>query len=170
MSSLLRYLELQARAKTGLSSGVLVWAIVAVIAGATTFGLVVLAVFIWLADRYSPLTAVLILAGFFLLVTLIALVACKLAQGSNVREARVALAARSNAPWLDPKYLMVGMQVMRAVGWRRLVPLVGVALLAAGLTREWAHFGFGRRGNDAGGTEDETDGAADAGSDEREAA
>src|SRR5262249_9971476 len=130
MNSVLRYLELQARAKTGVSSGVLVWGIVAAIAGAVTFGLVVLAAFIWLADRYSPLTAALILAGFFLLITLIALVAAKLAQGRNLQEARVALAARSNAPFLDPKYLMVGMQVMRAVGWRRIIPLVGVAMLA----------------------------------------
>src|SRR5262249_18425020 len=153
---------------TGLSSGVLIWAIVGVVAGAVTFGLVVLAAFIWLADRYSPLTAALILAGFFLLITLIALVGCKLAQGRNVKEARVALAARSNSALLDPKYLMVGMQVMRAVGWRRLVPLVGVAMLAAGLTREWSHL-FGRRGTDAetGGSEDEL---ADESADEREAA
>jgi hypothetical protein len=163
MSGWLRYLELQARAKTGLSSSVLVWAIVAAIAGATTFGLLVLAAFVWLADRYSPLTAALVLAGFFLIITLIALVACRLAQGRNVQQARVALAARSNAPWLDPKYLMVGMQVVRAVGWRRIVPLVAVAMLAAGLAREWA----GKPDDDAGDAEEEK---AEGGADERDAA
>src|SRR5262249_30156553 len=114
------------------------------------------------------LTAALILGGFFLLITLIGLVAAKLAQGRNVQEARVALAARSNAPWLDPKYMMVGMQVMRAVGWRRLVPLIAVGLLAAGLAREWAH--FAKRGGDAEaeGTEEADPGTI--GTDEREAA
>ncbi len=137
MSGWLRYLELQAKAKTGLSSSVAVWAIVAAVGGAVTFGFIVLAAFIWLADRYSPLTAALILGAFFLLITIIALISCKLAQGRNVQQAKVALAARSNAPWLDPRYLAVGLQAVRAIGLRRIVPLVAVGMLAAGLAKEW---------------------------------
>jgi hypothetical protein len=44
---------------------------------------------------------------------------------------------RSNSPWLDPKYLAVGMQAVRAIGWRRVVPLVAVGVLVAGLAKEW---------------------------------
>jgi hypothetical protein len=164
MSGLLRYLELQAKAKTGLSSGVAAWAGVAAVAGAVTFGFVVLAAFIWLAERYSPLTAALILGAFFLLLTIIALIACKIAQGKNVQEAKIALAARSNAAsWLDPRYLGVGMQLMRSIGWRRIVPLVAVGMLAAGLAKEWG--GRDKPADEAGESEPEEDAA-----EEREAA
>jgi hypothetical protein len=166
MSGWLRYLELQAKSKTGLSSSVVVWAIVTAIAGAVTFGFLLLAAFIWLADRYSPLTAALILGAFFLLLTIIALISCKLAQGRNFEQARIALAARSNSPWLDPKYLTVGMQIMRTVGWRRLLPLVAVGILAAGLAKEWAS--HGKPSDEAEASDGEAD--ADAGADKREAA
>jgi hypothetical protein len=33
--------------------------------------------------------------------------------------------------------LGIGLQIGRAVGWRRLVPLIGVAIIAGGLAREW---------------------------------
>jgi hypothetical protein len=164
MSGLLRYLELQAKAKTGLSSSVAAWAGVAAVGGAVTFGFIVLAAFIWLAERYSPLTAALVLGGFFMLLTIIALIACKIAQGRNVQEAKIALAARSNAAsWLDPRYLGIGMQAMRAIGWRRIVPLVAVGMLAAGLAREWG--GRDKPADETGESETAEDTA-----DEREAA
>jgi hypothetical protein len=50
------------------------------------------------------------------------------------------LAARGNAIWLDPKVLGGAIQVSRAVGWRKLVPLLAVGMLAAGVGLEW----FGR--------------------------
>ena len=46
-----RYLELQAQAKTGLSSGLFVWALLAVVFGVLTAGFVLLIAFIWLAER-----------------------------------------------------------------------------------------------------------------------
>ena len=42
-----RYLELQAQAKTGLSSGLVVWALLAVVFGVLTAGFVLLIAFIW---------------------------------------------------------------------------------------------------------------------------
>jgi hypothetical protein len=165
MNSVLRYLELQAKAKTGLSSSVAVWAGVAVVGAAVTFGFVVLTAFIWLAERYSPLTAALILGAFFLLLTIIALVACKIAQGRNVQEAKIALAARSNQPWLDPRYFAVGMQAVRAIGLRRIVPLVAVGMLAAGLAKEW-----GARRAPSDDSEAAESGAEDDSGEDREAA
>jgi hypothetical protein len=137
MSGLLRYLELQAKSKTGLSSGVAIWAIVALVAAVITLGFAIFAAFIWLAQRYDPLTAALVMGGAFLLITLIALVACSIAHRRTAERARLALAARSQTPWLDPRYLGVGLQIGRAIGWRKLVPLMAVGLLAAGLAREW---------------------------------
>ena len=71
-----RYLELQAQTKIGLSSGLFVWALLAVVFGVLTAGFVLLIAFIWLAERYSPLTAAIALAGLFLLATIIAAISC----------------------------------------------------------------------------------------------
>src|SRR5262245_18353542 len=96
-----RYLELQARSRTGLSGGVIAAAVIGMVAGLITLGLAVTSLFIWLAEVYTPLTAALILTGGFLLITVIALVGCVVLQRRNAEQARLALAARSNQPWLD---------------------------------------------------------------------
>src|SRR2546430_9754448 len=67
-----RYLELQAQAKTGLSSGLFVWALLAGVFGVLTAGFVLLIAFIWLAGQYGPLIAAIALASLFLLATIIA--------------------------------------------------------------------------------------------------
>ena len=71
------------------------WAGVGALCGAVTFGLVIFTAFIWLAQRYSPLTAALILTGFFLLVTIIALIACMMAHRSTITQAKQELARAS---------------------------------------------------------------------------
>src|SRR5262249_35755345 len=121
----------------GLSSSVAAWAVVALVAAIITLAFMIFAVFIWLAQRYGSLTAALVLCGAFLLITIIGLVACSLAHRHTVAQARRELAARSHAPWLDPRYLGIGIQVARAIGWRRVVPLLAVGVLAAVLGREW---------------------------------
>jgi hypothetical protein len=135
-----RYLELQAQAKTGLSSGLFVWALLAIVFGVLTAGFVLLIAFIWLAERYSPLTAAIVLAGLLLFATIIAAVLCLRSRRRTIEQAGLALAARRNAIWLDPKVLGGAIQASRAVGWRKLVPLLAVGMLAAGVGMEW----FGR--------------------------
>jgi len=155
MSGWLHYLELQAKSKTGLSCGVAAWALAAVLAAAVTLGFLIFAAFIWLAQRYDPLSAALVLCAFFLLVTIIAVVCCALLHRRTAASARTALAARHQSPWLDPKFLGVGLQVGRSLGWRRLVPLLAVGLLAATLTKEWL-------GHDRPGVDDDEDVRRDA--------
>jgi uncharacterized membrane protein YqjE len=135
-----RYLELQAQAKIGLSSGLFVWALLAVVFGVLTAGFVLLIAFIWLAERYSPLTAAITLAGLFLLATIVAAISCLWSRRRTIEQAELALAARRPTLWLDPKVLGGAIQVSRAVGWRKLVPLLAVGMLAAGVGMEW----FGR--------------------------
>src|SRR5260370_24502167 len=132
-----RYLELQAHAKTGLSSGFFVWALLAVVFGVLTAGFVLLIAFIWLAERYSPLTAAIVLAGLFLFATIIAAISCLWSRRRTIEQAELALAARRNAIWLDPKVLGGAIQASRAVGWRKLVPLLALGMLAAGVGMEW---------------------------------
>src|SRR5215831_137439 len=135
-----RYLELQAQAKSGLSSGLVVWALLAVVFGVLTASFVLLIAFIWLAERYSPLTAAMALAGLFLLATIVAAVSCLWSRRRTIEQAELALAARRTAVWLDSKVLGGAIQASRAVGWRKLVPLLAVGMLAAGVGMEW----FGR--------------------------
>src|SRR5215813_3388346 len=135
-----RYLELQAQAKIGLSSRLFVWALLAVVFGVLTAGFVLLIAFIWLAERYSALTAAMVLAGLFLLATIVAAISCLWSRRRTIEQAELALTARRKAIWLDPKVLGGAIQVSRAVGWRRLVPLLAVGMLAAGVGMEW----FGR--------------------------
>lgn len=137
MSGWLRHFELTVKSKTGLSSGFLVSGLVAILGGAVTLGFFIFAAYIALAERYGSLTAALALGGLFFLTTFIALICCLLSKRRTVADAKFALAARSHAPWLDPKYVGAGLQIGRAIGWRRLLPLAAVGVLAAGIAKEW---------------------------------
>jgi hypothetical protein len=137
MSSIVRYIELKLQSKTGLSSTVIIWGVVALVCAVATLSFLVFAAFIWLATRYDPLSAALVLMGFFLVVAAIAAVCSLAAHRRVVSEAQLALQSRANTAWFDPKYLATGMQIGRAIGWRRVVPLMAVGVLTAGLAREW---------------------------------
>jgi hypothetical protein len=137
MSSWLRYLELTIKSKSGLSGSVLALGLVALLGAALTLGFLLLAAFIALAERYDPLISALVLGGLFLLITIVALLCALSSQRRTIAGAKLALAARSQTPWLDPKFLGVGLQIGRTIGWRRLLPLAAVGVLAAGITKEW---------------------------------
>ena len=140
MGGLRKYLALQAQTRTGLSSGLLIWAALVVVFGTLTAVFIPLIAFIWLAERFNPLIAAVALAGFFLLVTIVALICCLRSRRRMIERAELALAARRHTVWLDPKLVGGAIQASRTVGWRKLVPLLAVGLVAAGVGMEW----FGR--------------------------
>jgi hypothetical protein len=137
MDGWLRYLALTAKARTGFSLHIVVWAAIAAIASAATLVFLSLAGFIWLADRYDALLASLLMAGLYLVIGLIAVVCLLQGRRRTIERARLELSARSEGSWLDPRLMVVGLQVGRAIGWRRLASLAAVAILAAGLAKEW---------------------------------
>ena len=137
MNGWLRYFALKAQVRTGLSAAVLTSTVVAVAAAAGAVVFLLLALFVWLAQLYGALIAAVALGCAFVLIALIALAVVLIARRRNMERARVDLAARSSN-WLDPKLLTVGVQIAQQIGVRRLVSLVGVALLAGGLAREWS--------------------------------
>jgi hypothetical protein len=137
-----RYLELQAKAKTGLSPGLFVWALLATMFAVVTFGFILVTAFIFLADRFDPLIAALALGGFFLLTTIIAVVCALWRHRRTIERAQLALAARRSTPLLDPRLLAGAVQVSRAIGARKLVPLVAIGVLAVGVGMQW--YGRGR--------------------------
>jgi hypothetical protein len=138
MNGWLRYFALNAQARTGFSPQVVVWSVIAVIAATVTLGFFCVSAFLWLADRYDAVIAGFMLGCFFLLLAVLALLAAMLARRRNQERTRRELAARGQAAWLDPKLMAVGVQIGQAIGWRRLISLAAVALLAAGLAREWS--------------------------------
>jgi hypothetical protein len=94
MGGLRKYLALQAQTRTGLSSGLLIWAALVVVFGTLTAVFIPLIAFIWLAERFNPLIAAAALAGFFLLVTIVALICCLRSRRRTIERAELALAAR----------------------------------------------------------------------------
>jgi hypothetical protein len=140
MGGLRNYLALQAQARTGLNSGLFIWAVLALVFAILTAVFILLIAFIWLAERYEPLIAAAVLAGSFLLVTIIAFVCCLWSRRRTIERAKLELAARRNVQWLDPKLVGGAIQVSRTIGWRKLVPLLALGILAAGVGMEW----FGR--------------------------
>lgn len=132
-----KYLELQVEAKTGLSSGLFVWAILAIVCGTVTFGFVLVTAFVWLSARFDPLIAALILSGFFLLCAIVALACCLQSRRRTIERAELALVARRQATWIDPKILGGAVQASRALGWRKAAPLIVLGVLAVGIGMQW---------------------------------
>jgi len=85
-----------------------------------------------LGDVYAGL----IVAGFFMAVAVIGLLAAMAARRRARSRAILERAARAQAPsrLLDPKIIGLALQAGRRIGWRRVLP---VALLAL-VTAQWA--------------------------------
>jgi hypothetical protein len=143
MGDWLRHIALSAKARSGFGPQLVFWFLIAGVSLVLALGFLGAAVFVWLASRTDPMTASLIMAGGLALVALIAAVAGWIARLRNMERARRELAERSHAGWLDPKFLTIGLEIGRALGWRRVVTLAALGLLAAGLGKEW--FGSGAR-------------------------
>ena len=94
------------------------------------------AAFVFVLDRYGLVQACLTGATVFLVVTLIA-TGCYLARKKQIEKqaaARAAEAARSavHTALADPMLVAAGLQVIRAIGLKRLIPILAVGGLALG--------------------------------------
>jgi hypothetical protein len=132
-----RYLELQVQAKSGLSSALVVGGLLGMVSGAITFVFLLIAAFVWLAQRYDPLIAGLGLGALFLLITIAMLAYPLWLRRRTIQHAELALAARRTAPWLDPKLVGGALQLSRAIGLRKMLPLLAIGVLAAGAATQW---------------------------------
>lgn len=138
MNSFLHHLMLTAQVRTGFSPQGLICAAVAALSAAIAVGFGLLAAFILLAQRAGSLTASLTLAGLFLAIAVIAGLMVLLIRRRAIARAQRELAARRSTDWFDPRLLAVGLQVGQAVGWRRLMTVAAVGVLAVGAAKEWA--------------------------------
>jgi len=97
------------------------------------------ALFVFMLQKYGPVEACLAGAGVFFVVTLIAMV-CYMVRKNQLR-ARAEEAAREAARSVksaasnilaDPMLLAAGLQLVRAIGVKKLIPLLAVGGLALG--------------------------------------
>jgi O-antigen/teichoic acid export membrane protein len=137
MSDLFHHLALRAKSRTGFGPGIVVCFLIALLSLVIAVGFLCAAAFVWLASRYDAVMAGLILAGVFLLIAILSVAAAHFTRRRNMERARLELAVRNQQSWLDPKYLSFGLEIGRAVGWRRIGMLAAAAVFAAGLGREW---------------------------------
>ena len=98
-----------------------------------TTGFLCAAGFVVVLDRYGLVPACLAGAGLFFIVALIAAVSYMIHKRQI--EARAAQRAKSAAHSLlaDPRVVATGLQIVRAVGIKRLLPIIAVGGLALGL-------------------------------------
>jgi hypothetical protein len=138
MSGVVRYLVLTAKAKTGVSSGILILLVVGGAMGLATIVLLIVTIFVLLSERFGPLWTSAGMTLTFLLLCIICIVAALKARRNAMERAQQALAARSTQAMFDSSVLALGLEVGRTIGWRRLVPIAAITVIAAGVAREWA--------------------------------
>jgi hypothetical protein len=94
------------------------------------------AAFVAVLEKYGPVAACLSGAAIFFVITLIAAgsyMARK--RQAKLRAARVAQSARSTArsALADPMLLTAGLQIIRTVGIKRLIPILAIGGVALGI-------------------------------------
>ena len=139
IKGLMREVTLAVQSRTGITPAVLVWLAVAAIAAPTAFAFLCVAAYEWLSKLFGPVSAGLIVAGFFILVAAIAAMLSALARRNARQRAILERAARARAgSWLlDPKILASALQIGRSLGWQRLAPIALLGFIAAQWAREY---------------------------------
>jgi hypothetical protein len=136
MGALRHYLALRIKARTGFTSGILVWAAIALVCVALAIIFLIVAALIALAERYGALVSALILAACLVVIAIVAFVVCIALHKRTKERARLALAARQATPWLDPRLLGVVLQASRGIDPRLAAALLALPLIA-GTALHW---------------------------------
>jgi hypothetical protein len=91
------------------------------------------AAFVFVLEKYGPVPACLTGAAIFFVVTMIAAI-CYMVRKNQIK-VRAEQTAKSAAQTLlaDPMLVAVGIQVVRAIGIKKLIPILAVGGLALGL-------------------------------------
>lgn len=139
IQGLVREARLAVQSKTGATPGVFICLGIAALAAVTAFAFLCVAAYAWLASHYGSVYAALIVAGFFILIAVIAVLLAAMVRRRARERAILERAAHAHAgSWLlDPRMLTTAVQVGRSLGWQRLVPVVLVGFLAAQWAREY---------------------------------
>jgi hypothetical protein len=131
-------IALAMQARSGVTPGLFVGFAIIGLAALTAFAFLCVAGYQGLALQIGSVFAGLAMAGIFIVIALVTLMVCTMMRRRARERAILERAARAHAPsWLlDPKILATAIQVGRAIGWQRLVPVALLGLMAAQWTRE----------------------------------
>lgn len=91
------------------------------------------AAFVYVLQHYGPVEACLSGAALFLVVTLIAASVYMVRKREMRRRAEKAAKAAAANVFADPVVVATGLQIVRAIGVKRLIPILAVGGLALGL-------------------------------------
>ena len=135
--SLQRGITLWVQAKTGLTGIVVAWLGVASSAAVMMFVFLCITGWAWLSIKLGPVLGPLAMAGVFLIVALITALASVVLRRRTKQ--RAILEQTMRAPpavaLVNPAVLNIAMQAARTLGWRRLVPIALLGILAAQLAQ-----------------------------------
>src|SRR3981081_3589315 len=124
------------RDSTGIALRLTSLAAAAALALLVTTSFLCAALFVFVLQKYGPIEACLTGAAVFFVVTLIA-AGCYIARKNQVeaRAARAAGPAKSggHSALADPMLVAAGIQVIRAIGIKKLIPILAVGGLALGV-------------------------------------
>ncbi len=98
------------------------------------------AAFMFVLQRYGPIEACLAGAAVFLVAALIAAGSYMLRKHRmQVLRAEQEAKAAARSPLIDPAMVAIGIQIVRAVGIKRLVPILAIGGVALGLLAARGH-------------------------------
>jgi hypothetical protein len=137
MGDWLHYLRLRAKAKTGVNRYVVISGIIVAWSGTAALLWISVTLFLWLSQVFeSYMKASIILSIGYSTFFILAGTSAWLSTYYAKKRAEAQLATQK-AALFDPSMITVGLEIGRAIGWRRLISLAGVVLLASGLAKEW---------------------------------
>jgi len=129
------------RNSTGAALRLTSLAAMAAFALLVTISFLCAAAFVYVLENYGLIQACLTGAGIFFVVALLAVGGYLLRKGQiKTRRAETAKSAMQTA-LVDPMLVATGIQVIRAIGIKRLIPILAVGGLALGLLASRDHAG-----------------------------
>ena len=128
---------LKARARTGAGEDVLLWLGASGVLAALAIVFLSIALYVWLAGLYGAAVAALDVGALYAVLAAAAVTRCAAVRRRNrllaQRRLEMAAAAKASTWPIDPAMLAIGLEIGKAIGWRRLLPLAaaGVGILVA---------------------------------------
>jgi hypothetical protein len=120
------------RERTGAALRLTALAAAAMVALAITLCFLCAAAFVVVLDRYGLVQACLAGAAAFFVVALIAAASYTVSKKQAEARAKAAAKAAAHTALADPMVVAAGLQLLRTVGVKRLIPLLAVGGLALG--------------------------------------
>lgn len=105
----------------------------AVVAAFITLLFLCAAAFVLILQTYGLIPACLTGAAFFFLITLISVITYEVRRNAIRKRAEAAAKSAPRNVLADPMMVAAGLQVARAIGFKRLIPLLAIGGLALGL-------------------------------------